>query len=601
MENHQLFPFERNRYYVGKLLTSADFQTEQVYFNDKRRFVNGLMYGAGVVCGLSVYSLDDLTVMVESGAALDGLGREVVLESSVVKKLSAIEGFEALASDRATLCLRYREEPVHPVYTVNRQEQNEEYECNQIREGWQLFLADTETLERKSEPETEFLNEASLYSDSDYSAEAAFPSAVSCGGSVKLTVSVTKRSSAPKSFSFLGVLQMPAFSAPGGEHELTVKIGEIELAEGESFRCEYWLTAQAQEAEETVILTKPDSVTVTVGGEEKAPGDRFALKTSVSAEPAADLIAREVGRVSLEAHEAAAPPDFVPLAELTLELSQNAYIIEKITEKGVKKYIRTAAAEALRRRYASYFGGWGAPNSAARPADDSAPADERPAPLRDTVFATGTCEIPLGDKALRGEVVYSDETMHGLGPGDVYVDVGFEYLAQDPRLSSTARSTIYGDAELFSPDAPPVPCVKTAVRVMNDRGSFVVAAKLLKDSPYVVLLVRWVAFRIPSETDRTQLQRIAGKSISAVSPTMLLAARETCFVNVRFHNMEPCGLVYELTEKNSGAITQDGVYTAPAREGVYEIRISCADMPLVNTYAYAIVKKRDGDSEEEKP
>ena len=48
MKNTKLYPFERNRYYSGKMLTSADFQAEQTYFNNKRRFINNLMYGAGV-------------------------------------------------------------------------------------------------------------------------------------------------------------------------------------------------------------------------------------------------------------------------------------------------------------------------------------------------------------------------------------------------------------------------------------------------------------------------------------------------------------------------------------------------------------------------
>lgn len=46
MENNQLLPFERNRYYVGKLLTSADFQAEQTYNNHKRRFLNEMMLAA---------------------------------------------------------------------------------------------------------------------------------------------------------------------------------------------------------------------------------------------------------------------------------------------------------------------------------------------------------------------------------------------------------------------------------------------------------------------------------------------------------------------------------------------------------------------------
>ena len=58
-------------------------------------------------------------------------------------------------------------------------------------------------------------------------------------------------------------------------------------------------------------------------------------------------------------------------------------------------------------------------------------------------------------------------------------------------------------------------------------------------------------------------------------------------------------MTYELTEKDSGEITSDGIYTAPGREGVFEVRISCAEYPLISTYAYAVVKKRDALQEGE--
>ena len=105
MNNTQLYPFERNRYYPKKRLSSADYIAEQAYFNNKRRFLNGLMYGSGIVCGLGVFSLDDLSLLVESGVAIDGMGREIVVETSDVKKLSALEGFDNLKSNEASLCL----------------------------------------------------------------------------------------------------------------------------------------------------------------------------------------------------------------------------------------------------------------------------------------------------------------------------------------------------------------------------------------------------------------------------------------------------------------------------------------------------------------
>ena len=171
MGNNQLLPFERNRYYVGKLLTSADFQAEQTYGNHKRRFLNEMMFGSGIICGLGVFSLDDVTVMVDSGVAMDGCGNEIAVATPIVRKLSAVDGFEKTVSNRLVLCLGYREEDIQPVYTVRGQESGENYECNRVREGWDLFLRDSDELPAITDPDCEFLAESVLYADSDYEFE----------------------------------------------------------------------------------------------------------------------------------------------------------------------------------------------------------------------------------------------------------------------------------------------------------------------------------------------------------------------------------------------------------------------------------------------
>ena len=103
---------------------------------------------------------------------------------------------------------------------------------------------------------------------------------------------------------------------------------------------------------------------------------------------------------------------------------------------------------------------------------------------------------------------------------------------------------------------------------------------------------------LPGGVEESKLQKMSGKSIAATQPTVVMATRESRFIGVRFNNMEPCTLTYELPERDSGEISSDGIYTAPGREGVFEIRISCADMPLISTYAYAVVRKRGGGPEE---
>ena len=105
MLNRKYYSFERNHYYYGKLLTSKDFQAEQGYFNDKRRLLNRTLHGSGIVYGLDVVSVDDLSVILQSGLALDGSGREIVVPATQVVKISTIEGFDTLKSNCAYLGL----------------------------------------------------------------------------------------------------------------------------------------------------------------------------------------------------------------------------------------------------------------------------------------------------------------------------------------------------------------------------------------------------------------------------------------------------------------------------------------------------------------
>ncbi len=68
----------RNQYFYGKRMDVQHFQLEQDYGKLKRWMLNRLTLGMGVLCGLDV-SIDNGRVCVETGVAIDGLGREIVV------------------------------------------------------------------------------------------------------------------------------------------------------------------------------------------------------------------------------------------------------------------------------------------------------------------------------------------------------------------------------------------------------------------------------------------------------------------------------------------------------------------------------------------
>ena len=105
MKNLKYYPFERSRYFYGKLLTVDDFETEQKYMNDKRRMINRFLHGSGVVCGMNVVRVDDRTISVEMGLALDFAGREIVVDAPIIRKLDMIDGYDESAGEDGYLNL----------------------------------------------------------------------------------------------------------------------------------------------------------------------------------------------------------------------------------------------------------------------------------------------------------------------------------------------------------------------------------------------------------------------------------------------------------------------------------------------------------------
>ena len=197
MSNADFFPIERNRYFYGKLLTVRDFEVEQRYARQKSQLLNRLSFGAGVVCGLGVTAVDDTTLLIESGMALDYQGRMVVMEEPVLRKLQMLEGQEELQGQPAAyLCLRYDENDLEPVNAVGV-DAGESRQFNMTREGCRVYLT-------AQPPEFRSLLEAQgqanicqLYASQELTLVLSVPEAVCAGEEFQIQVLVVKNEKTP--------------------------------------------------------------------------------------------------------------------------------------------------------------------------------------------------------------------------------------------------------------------------------------------------------------------------------------------------------------------------------------------------------------------
>ncbi|MBO7743581.1 hypothetical protein I8J29_05200 [Paenibacillus sp. MWE-103] len=146
-----LHPFERNRYYSGKLMTVRDFQTEQSYLNEKRHMLNRLVHGCGIAYGLQAEALsasaDNRGLLIRAGVAIDGCGREIVVSRDYdqLTDISKLNGYPAETNGGKTLylLLHYEEcarERMHPKAHVASC-CCEACEANKILEGFSLSVS----------------------------------------------------------------------------------------------------------------------------------------------------------------------------------------------------------------------------------------------------------------------------------------------------------------------------------------------------------------------------------------------------------------------------------------------------------------------------
>lgn len=614
MSKAQISPFERNRYYYGKMLTSADFQAEQQYMNQKRRFLNQMMLGSGVLCGLSVLNLDGLSVLVESGAAIDCEGREIIVESSVVKKISALPGFQEQGIDRFSLCIEYREDEVQPVYAVNRKEEQNEYENNRIQESYELRLIDAAESERVFCLDSEFFVETQLFHTRDYNGLLRMPAVVCKGRKVRMEFEIQKLSDREEALDLAYELQLPAFSLMNGSQTLEIE-RKIELSlTGEKQKLDYWVFCMPSGLEETSILIRPVK-------EWTAHAEELELNIRLTNDEPESLIRWELGKPGLEIRGRTENSEVIRLADLYISHTDMACTIVQIDES-VRHYIPLPSEEVKKNLYSSFYAlsdevrppcrdtNYGMPF--ANDAEETKPSENTSSmpesildhpvslqaetePLEETFdwpeISCGTLEIPLDESMLDGEICYSGEIIHGLGPGNVYVAVGLDEIEEGVKSLRKIPGIIYGDATLFAKQKPLSTCVTTAVKVWTQRGSFQVAARLNGIQNTILLSMHWIAWKYPESSENEFFGQDRQRFISPEEMTVNLRPGEKHFFAVSFHNMKPCSLKYELTEEQTGMLDEDGTYKAPQKSGVYEIKITCEEFPEIYTYTYAVVSR----------
>ena len=592
MNNRRYYSFERNNYFYGKLLTSRDFEDEQNYMNNKRRLINRVLHGAGIVYGLDVVAVDESSVVIQSGLALDSSGREIVVPSTQVVKLSTIRGYSDLKTSSVCLGIAYAEEKTEPVYAVmNKDADAQERQYNHLKEGYELFLQDSRDCVREPKKEDEYIAWKVLYQDDDLRITQYLPTFAVPGMLVKARTEIHKTSHMPFVCSFS--CKVDADGMIPGETQIRAdnvsqEYGETMVLE-QTFRPEDYIFGNGD------VSVRFSEITVQKSGVKEAAPD-----TSMTLNPvygtALEYVHKTSYRGNLDVDLDRKYDEKLWIAGIQLIRSERHSIIDRVERAPFDQYVYSSEQLMILEKLEEFL--IPQDGSAGRPqvyVQGNSERSAAAAPERRS-NSSGVFEMSLGSGGEVGKVYFSDEIMHGLGSGPVYVDIGIEYISRDVNASGDRESIILGDGSIFESDSTvtdeKIFQVDQAVKILPDRGTFIVGVRPRVKMGRIGLRIRWYAFK-PEDLEQRVYDRSEQKGCIMIQPdTIVLPPKGSVHINPVFINMPEEALSYTLLDPEGGKIDNTGLYTAPAQEGVYEIKAAALSDPEIFTHAFIIVSQK---------
>ncbi len=527
MNNTRYYPYERNRYFYGKLLTVRDFESEQKYVNDKRRLINRLLHGSGVVSGLQVIAVDDKTVSVQMGVALDSLGREIVVASPVTLKLSMMEGFTNNEYNKNVyLCIAYDEkgkEPVHSV-AVSTVRSEEVSEYNRVLESYRLFIKEEEPDVSSFDSRNLLESTSLLYKDKQVRIWQTTPRYVNPDEVFEITLRIEKALQTPR-ISFEYELESEHFSAANGNGASVISFVETGEGQETEFEAKYLLKAGKVTDKSEKISIKKNSAKLSIGDkkidvETSSANAIEVIYGSVSKKILSDYYDRTLDK-SLES----TPDQCIHLAKIVLTQMVRTYNIDRIEQVPFGEYVyntsmlyklgildqkkRSDSTHFLTRSTAYTLEPDAKPQLAVQFDEEHSEFSfhlglPQQKPMSDEI-ASGVVTIPFDSKlgvnlfAKAEKKYFSDEIDHGLGTGPAFIVVGIEEDGNN-QISDIYKSSeaIYlGDQDVFkeSPYESDGAKVSLGTVLYPKKGTFRIGVKTLSGNQASKIYVRWWAYK----------------------------------------------------------------------------------------------------------
>ncbi len=574
----QLYPFSKNRYFAHKRMRSADFVREQEHMEHKLAFLSRWDLGTGVALGLEAQRVDGDSILVSPGFAVDGYGRWLIVDEPAVCRVRTLRGFDGLHGETALLWLAYHEELTDPMFVSGDRGEMQEYAA--ARESYSFYLTDMRTLPGTA-GEALLFSDVTLFEDPDLRIRQIIPKILPAHGTVQFRLVMERFCPGTLEIHLHYTPDLPGWQPAKPEDPLSIS-RSMQLEQGETTLI---LTGTLDTTAQAILLSLPEAgfmlekrgvqLRAQCCFQEEftiAAGDPLVLleKRLLSQDP------REILETGLE--------NGVPIARVHLIRYGDQVLLDSVFPLPNGNRVTLPCLKELLRYCGSFF-------SAPPQKEETTSADllpDSPAPGDNRRMATGVVTLNAGLHLQDGNILCSDEIAHELGPGTVFVEFGIENVYPAPGIDRNYTDLLLGDASLFTQASGTYEQgFDRGVRIHPEKGTFELAVRLRGELRQAALRLRWFAWRAEEHTAHKQpvgtLLRLE-PDVARVAPGATVN-----FVPVFERGAaSPCDFL--IPDKQSGLITPNGIYTAPQKDGLYQVCAQIKDRPETRVNSFVIVR-----------
>lgn len=584
MKDKQYYLANRSHYFYGKLMGVRDFEKEQQYMNNKRRLGNRMLHGTGVVCGLNLLLVDNQSFQLEAGLALDYLGREILVPEPCVKRLGVIEGFDEACAGDWYLCIKYDEELCESTFSVADTAGEEQF--NSVREGYTLYAT-----QQKPAPNAVYallFQQQTLYQADGIEIIMETQRYANPNALVPVKIHLTKQGQ-PAPMRFSVTLGGDLMVGDNGEENAVLQYDESEVRTNQDITLSCMLQCTAQSKVITTLEIREFSIQY--GATDCKVSAATPFEITVTENSLQQVVLERFYHLHFEDLVTEQENQTICLAKMHVIANKSSYFIESLVPQA-QYLVSTELLHLLNQFPVQAVHNQSTLAAAQTVAEPSAIQAEPP-----RQWVTGVEHIQLGFSPKQGKCYYSYAFVHGLGYGKICVVTALENNSE--LLEGTQDLLVFGGNGIFPANefAHTLPRAEVGALVDPQKGTLQLGVRLLEKTNRQSIDVRWWAMRCQNTPETIDLPTENSKLVITPNTISIEPMEQTRFTAM-LSDAACQEINWRVTESGGGTIDGNGLYTAPAREGLYEITAQSVRYEGKTASAFVIVRvKQQQDAE----